>query len=416
QRISALRGMPDILPDEIKKWRHAEDAARTLFRQHGYEEIRTPLLEETALFNRSIGEETDIVQKQMYSFLDRGQREVSLRPEGTAPIARAYIEHGLGRAQETVKLYYIGPMFRNERPQAGRLRQFHQIGAEAMGSDSPYLDAEIISLMMRIITDCGLSDAELKINCLGCRKDKETFQQVLKTALSGQEINRLCEDCRKRYDRNILRVFDCKNEACRMALRSMPKVIDYLCPDCAARFDEVKTALELTGVKYTLFPFLVRGLDYYTGPVFEVSHKNLGSQDAVAAGGRYGDLILDLGGDRTPACGFAIGMERLLMAAPDKIGQGAGRQEIFVIALGSQARKKAFEVLNRLRNKGMSCQMAFDEKSLKSQMRFADKAGARKVLILGDTELKKGVAILRDMEQKQQKEISLDDVEDTHLW
>ncbi|MDD5449942.1 MAG: histidine--tRNA ligase [Candidatus Omnitrophica bacterium] len=409
--------MSDILPDEAAVWRRAEDNARAIFGQYGYQEIRTPILEETGLFKRSIGEETDIVQKQMYSFKDRGERDVSLRPEGTAPVVRAYLEHSLGNVLPVQRLYYIGPMFRNERPQAGRLRQFHQIGAEAIGSPSPYLDAEIISLMMGILAACGLGDVELKLNTLGCAKDKKAFEQALKKALAplAGKVGSLCEDCAKRYEKNILRLFDCKNDGCRKALVAAPRITDYLCGSCSGQFDRIKELLDAAGIKYTLTPSLVRGLDYYTGVVFEASHKNLGSQDAVAAGGRYDNLIEGLGGSSTPACGFAIGTDRVLLAAKGTEIKKAGL-DLFFIGLGDEAQKKAFSILSALRTKGVACQMGLDEKSLKSQMRLADRVGAKKVLILGDEELKKGVALLRDMETKTQKEIRLEDVTDTHLW
>jgi len=415
QNIRALKGMSDILPDEAGRWHCAENTAKSLFNQYGYEEIKTPILEETALFKRSIGEETDIVQKQMYSFRDRGDREVALRPEGTASIVRAYLEHSMDKASPISKLYYIGPMFRNEKPQAGRQRQFYQIGAEAIGSQSPYLDAELILLMMKILEKCGLGDAELKINSLGCDRDKKAFEQALKRALSGA-INCFCEDCKKRYGKNILRVFDCKNEACKQALRSAPKITDHLCADCKNHFGGVKEALDAAGIKYIINPYLVRGLDYYTGAVFEVTHKNLGSQDAVAAGGRYDNLIKEMGGAGAPACGFAIGFDRLLIAAADMISPAKNRAELFLIGLGAAAQKKIFHILAELRNEGVFCQMGFDEKSLKSQMRFADKINARRVLIIGDDELKSGKAVLRDMEKKEQKEMGLEDVTNTHLW
>lgn len=415
QKIKALRGMPDILPEEARFWQQAEHTARAVFGQYGYEEIRTPIIEETALFKRSIGEETDIVQKQMYSFEDRGDRDLTLRPEGTASIVRAYLEHNLAGLMPVSKLYYIGPMFRNERPQAGRLRQFHQAGAEAIGSLSPYLDVEIISLMMAILAACGLDSAELKINTLGCARDKKAFEQALKKALAGR-LGSLCEDCRKRYEKNILRVFDCKNESCIQALRAAPKIIDHLCAGCRDHFDRIKTTLASAGIKYIATPSLVRGLDYYTGAVFEASHKNLGSQDAVAAGGRYDNLIEEMGGQKTPACGFAIGMDRLLIAARDSMKAQKPGIDLFLIALGDEAQKRVFSILADLRRKGISCQMGLDEKSLKSQMRFADRVTAKRVLIIGDEELKKGRAVLRDMENKSQKEIGLEDVSDTHLW
>jgi histidyl-tRNA synthetase len=413
--IKALRGMSDILPDEAGIWQFVENSAKVLLRQYGYEEIRTPILEEAALFTRSIGEESDIVQKQMYSFKDRGEREVALRPEGTASVVRAYLEHNLDKLSTVNKLYYLGPMFRNERPQAGRSRQFYQIGAEAFGSSSPLMDSEIICMMIKILESAGLLEAELKINSLGCDKDKKAFENSLKKALSGQ-LNCLCADCARRYEKNILRLFDCKNESCKQIFRTMPKIFDSLCRECKSDFDEIKNMLDNVGIKYTIAPFLVRGLDYYTGVVFEVTHKNLGSQDAVAAGGRYDNLVEELGGSKTPACGFAIGLERLIMAASGKIGVKEDKAELFLIGLGQAAQKAAFKILTALRNKGVACQMGIDEKSLKSQMRFADKINAKRVLIIGEAELKTGMAVLRDMQNKTQKEIRLEDVTDTHVW
>jgi len=415
KKISALRGMFDILPDEVVKWRQVEAAARGLFSQYGYEEIRTPIMEETRLFARSIGEGTDIVEKQMYCFKDRGERDVSLRPEGTAPVVRAYLEHGLGKVSPVTKLYYIGPMFRSERPQSGRNRQFHQIGVEVIGSGSAFVDAEIIGLMMKLLGLSGLTHAELSVNSLGCAADKAEFEKILKKALAP-EMNRLCPDCVRRSKVNILRVFDCKNESCRRVLRAAPTILDSVCPPCRQHFESVKSALGSIGITYTVMPFLVRGLDYYTGTVFEVTHKNLGSQDAVGAGGRYDNLIAQIGGESTSACGFAVGVERILLAARD-LPPGAGdRPDLFIIGLGDQAGQWAFKTLTELRDKGISCQMGFEGKSLKSQMRFADKIRAKRVLIVGEDELKSQKAILRDMDSKQQREVGIRDVANTQLW
>lgn len=413
--IKGLRGMPDILPGDAGRWQYIENTARALFAQYGYGEIKTPVLEETALFQRSIGEETDIVQKQMYNFKDRGNRDIALRPEGTAPIVRSYLEHNLDKQMPYCRLYYVGPMFRSERPQAGRNRQFYQIGVEAIGSASPYADAEVICLMMKLLEASGLHDTELKINCLGCDKDKGAFEQVLRKALEKQ-VKCLCEDCVQRHKKNVLRIFDCKNDSCKLILGSAPKIVDHICPDCQAHFNKVKEALESIKIKYSVNPLLVRGLDYYTGTVFEVTHKNLGSQDAVAAGGRYDGLIDDMGGDRTPACGFAIGVDRLLLAAKDKIPSCNNDVDLFLVLLGEEAQKKGFKILADLRENGVACQMTHEAKSLKSQMRLADRLKAKKVLIIGEDELKNDKAILRDMENKQQKEIKINDVTNTHLW
>lgn len=406
--------MPDILPDEIRQWQAAEESARRIFALYGYKEMRTPIMEEEALFKRGIGLGTDIVQKQMYTFKDRGERPVALRPEGTASVVRAYLENDLANKLPLCRLYYIGPMFRSERPQAGRLRQFYQIGLEAIGSDSPYVDAEAVYIMLKILEAARLDGVDLKINSLGCKKDKKAFGEVLKKDL-GIKIKSLCEDCGRRHETNVLRVFDCKNDSCKAVLKSAPKIIDHICPECRAHFDKVKEALGSVAVKYAVDPFLVRGLDYYTGTVFEATHKDLGSQDAVAAGGRYDDLIEEMGGKPTPACGFAIGLDRLLLAAKDKMGLEAQRPGIFLILLGDGAQKIGFKLLADLTNQGVSAQADFGGKSLKSQMRLADRIGAKKVLIIGDEELKKRSAVLRDMEKKEQKEISIDDVTDTHL-
>lgn len=413
--IKALKGMPDILPQDVKKWQHIEAMARRVFRDFGYEEIRTPILEEEALFTRSIGKGTEIVQKQMFSFKDRGERDVALRPEGTAPAVRAYLEHGLDAKMPVCKLFYIGPMFRSERPQAGRSRQFYQIGAELIGFNSPYVDVDMIALMMKLFEACSLGDAELNINSLGCGKDKIHFEKILKEAMAP-DLKRLCEDCRKRYDRNILRIFDCKNEGCRALLRGAPKVAEHICSGCKSHFEKARAGLTSIGIKYRVEPFLVRGLDYYTGTVFEVTHKDLGSQDAVAAGGRYDGLIEELGGAPTPACGFALGLDRLILAAGDRIKASEERLEVFLALLGEEANALGIKLLRKLRDKGVLCETCFEAKSLKSQMRLADRLGAKKVMIIGGDEIAKDVAVIRNMDTKEQKEIKLEDAADTHLW
>ena len=407
--ITGLRGMPDILPSEAGAWRTVENKAREVLRQFGYGELRTPVLEEAALFQRTIGEETDIVQKQMYTFKDRGERLLSLRPEGTASIVRSYIEHHLGLEMPLARFYYVGAMFRSERPQAGRNRQFHQIGAEAIGGESPYLDAEIITLMMRILAAAGLAQTTLKINSLGCEADKKAFGALLRDALAGTK-NGLCPDCVIRYEKNILRIFDCKNETCREIVRAAPRITEHLCVDCITHFQAVQEALTSVNISYVIDPLLVRGLDYYSKTVFEVSCPGLGSQDAVAAGGRYNRLIEDLGGTPTPACGFALGVERVLMAAKDAGVPEEGSIDIFFVLLGDGAKKTAFAAITALRDRGMVCQMEADGKSLKSQMRLADRLKARHVVIIGDDELARSIAVVRNMNTRAQSEIALKDL------
>jgi len=402
-QIRAIRGTKDILPGESMQWSAAENLARDLFAKYGYEEIRTPVIEDTALFKRSIGDTTDIVQKQMYTFQDRGERSITLRPEGTAPVVRAYLENNINNKQGLVKLFYMGPMFRAERPQAGRQRQFHQIGVEAIGSASPYLDAEVIALLVNFLKAAGVKDFEVKINNLGCDKDKKIFCDQLKEGLKPN-LERLCEDCQSRFGKNVLRILDCKNHDCK---KLIPVITSYQCDDCESHYHKVLDMLNLLGVKYKTYAHLVRGLDYYTGTVFEVTAAGLGSQDAIAAGGRYGNLIKDLGGPDVPAIGFAIGIERLLMASSPESIVHSPETKIYIATLGEAARKKAFELASELREAGIVCIMEYDEKSLKAQLKAASNQECKYAVILGDDELKKDKIILRDMSKSEQEEISL---------
>jgi len=405
--INVLKGMKDILPEEVTNWQYIEEKARKLFELYGYNEIRTPTLEETSLFTKSIGQGTDIVQKEMYTFKDKGKRSISLRPEGTAPIVRAYIENNLDKIGGLVKLYYIGPMFRSERPQAGRQRQFNQIGIEAIGSLSPYLDAEVILLMKAYFDNIGLDGYKIKLNSLGCSKDKTALKKELKKFLS-KETNRLCKDCKVRYKKNILRVFDCKVDSCKALLREAPKMIDFLCVECATHFNNVKSALDSLGVKYEVDSYIVRGLDYYTRTTFEATHPSLGAQDAICAGGRYDNLVKDFGGPKIGACGFALGQERILTALNLKKREPAALG-IYMATLGEDAYKKGFSLLNELRRSGISSETDYESKSLKAQMRAANKLKARYVAILGEDELEKGIVALRDMSTSRQEEIKLED-------
>lgn len=415
KRISALRGMKDILPEEVGLWVDLEKKSRRVLYIYGYKEIRTPILEESSLFIRSIGEGTDIVQKEMFRFKDRGGRDITLRPEGTASIARAFIEHSFHKKSPVWKLFYIGPMFRSERPQAGRLRQFHQIGVEAIGSASAYMDAEIITLMLDLIKEFGLNGCKIRLNTLGCPRDKHRYNQILKEVLFPKK-QFLCQDCKVRLEHNILRVFDCKNPACKTILKDMPKISENICEDCSSHFKHLQDILTKTDIKFLVDPGLVRGLDYYTKTGFEVIHNTLGAQDAVGAGGRYDGLISELGGTAMPACGFAIGFERLVLALEKShsvaFEDNHRSKGICVITLGQQAKMVGFDVLQKLRSKGIKANMSFEEQSLKSQMRAAQKAGARGVVIIGEEELKKNRIILKDMEKKTQSECRMDDIVD----
>jgi len=414
-KVSSIKGMRDIMAPEVFLWQYIEETARDLFRLSGYSQIRTPVLEETPLFRRAIGEGTDIVNKEMYTFTDRGGRSVTLRPEGTAPIARAYIEHKMG-GEGLSQLYYIGPMFRSERPQKGRSRQFHQIGAEAIGSSGPYIDVSVIQLLKLFFERLPLKDFKLKLCSLGCSRDKEALAASLKEFLGPQEA-RLCPDCKVRLKKNVLRTLDCKVESCRALLRNAPKAKDHLCDKCLTHYNEVKRSLGELGIEFTEDPYMVRGLDYYTNTVFEVVHPGLGAQDAIAAGGRYDGLISDFGGKPTGAFGFAVGIERLIMAYNHENGGygKAERPEVFFVLpeAGHEAYAEAFRLRKSLLEDGIASWMNLEQRSMKAQMRQANKKGARIAVIIGGDELKRTEATVRDMGTKEQRGIPLRDVRQT---
>lgn len=407
----ALRGMKDILPGSLGLWQNIEKNAVSILRQFGYREIRTPVLEEKGLFVKSIGDQTDIVTKEMFSFTDRGERDVVLRPEGTAPIVRAYLEANLHKRDPFQKFYYIEPMFRAERPQAGRMRQFHQIGAEAIGSLDPVIDAEMILLLAAVLDKCGVKDYTIRLNNLGCRNDKIRLSNVLKEQFCDKKVM-LCDDCKKRLEKNTLRILDCKKDSCKTVARGALKTVDFLCKGCKDHFIGVQEYLKGTSVEKScrIDPYIVRGLDYYTGTVFEVSHPVLGAQDAVGAGGRYDNLVKDMGGPAMGAVGFALGIERMLIACKEKAPLFSEQPAIYVATIGEKAEKEGFRITNELRNAGIECNMNYEGSSLKSQMRGADKLKSAFTLIIGDDELMKGEAVLRDMKTKEQLNIKFSDV------
>ena len=407
----ALRGMKDTLPGVSEIWQRLEADSITVLRRFGYREIRTPVLEEKALFVKSIGGETDIVTKEMFSFCDRGERDVVLRPEGTAPIVRAYLEANLHKTDPFQKLYYIGPMFRAERPQAGRFRQFHQIGAEAIGSPSPVVDAEIILLLAAILDKNGIKDYTIRLNNLGCHDDKARLSGDLKNIFSDKKAI-LCEDCRKRLEKNPLRILDCKKDNCRNVVRGALKSADFLCKDCKDHFSDVKKYLKGTAAEKKCVddPYIVRGLDYYTGTVFEVSHNALGAQDAIGAGGRYDNLVKDMEGPALGAVGFALGIERMLIACEKDFKPLKSPGNIYVATIGGKAREEGFRITNELRDAGVICNMDYEGNSLKSQMRYADKSNSAFTLIIGEDELARDEAVLRDMGTKEQINIKFSDI------
>jgi histidyl-tRNA synthetase len=410
--IQLIRGFKDILPGEVELWQKIEQEARALFESFGFREIRIPIMEKTELFKRSIGEDTDIVEKEMYTFADRGGDMVTLRPEATASIVRAYIQHKLYAPDPVQRLFMIGPMFRRERPQKGRYRQFYQIDAEIFGVASPLADAQLIFLLVTLLSRLQAKNVEAHVNSLGCPACRPGFRDALQGMLAKLD-DRLCEDCRRRKDRNPLRVLDCKVPGCREALTGAPSIIDHLCGDCRRDFDELQAALTALGVSYIVDKRLVRGLDYYTRATFEIQTGGLGAQSAVAGGGRYDKLVKELGGPDLPATGFAIGFDRLAEIVGLQAGDCQLRPDVFIAALGSRGRALAFEWSCRLGREGVRVEMEFGEKSLKSLMKSADRLKAAHVLMVGDQELEKQTAVLRNMQTKEQADVPFDRVVDT---
>ncbi len=404
-KIKALKGFKDILPDEAVLWQYVEQVARDIFQRFGYREIRVPILEKTGLFARSIGETTDIVEKEMYSFIDRNGDSLTMRPEGTASVLRAFIEHNLQAERPVQKLYTIGPMFRHERPQKGRLRQFHQMSVEAVGAEQPEVDAEIMAMAWMVITELGL-DVSLEINSLGCPKCRPTFNEALLKFLA-QSQDSLCPDCERRRDKNPLRVLDCKNKTCQEHYVDAPSILEHLCSECADHFQAVESYLKALDIEYRVNSFMVRGLDYYTRTTFELLTNDLGAQSAVGAGGRYDGLVQRLGGPALPGIGFAMGLERLTLLLAEQQKKVSKQVDVFIAALGQPARERGFSMANALRHQGLAVVMDYAGRSLKSQMKQAARYGSRFVLIVGDNELTTGQAVMRDMDSHAQWEVAL---------
>jgi len=410
---AAPRGTYDILPDQASKWQRIEGSIRDLCRVFGYREIRTPVFEYTDLFTRGIGEATDIVEKEMYTFEDKGGRSLTLRPEGTAPVVRAYLENKLYGEAQPVKVYYIGPMFRYERPQAGRYRQFFQFGAEAIGSQDPFLDVEMIVMPVRLYESLGLSRFIIKLNSLGCPRCRPRYREVLSGFLAPR-LDELCSSCRSRYERNPLRILDCKRERCREQLDGVPAIFDYLCDECGEHFRAVTEYLDDMGFDYELDQTLVRGFDYYTKTVFEIITPELGAQDAISGGGRYDGLVEECGGKPTPGVGVAVGLDRLVLALETHgiSVPSADDVDVFVAGIGSGVRSYVTRLVTELRDRATVTEIDYTGKSLRAQMRVADKLKARRVVIIGEDELTKGVASVRDMYSGEQREVPLDDIVD----
>jgi len=406
----APRGTRDVLPEESWKWQRVERVFRETADRFGYREIRLPVFEETELFARGIGDATDIVRKEMYTFTDRKGRSLTLRPEGTAGVVRSFIEHNMGRGARLTKLYYFCPMFRYERPQAGRYRQFWQWGLEAIGSMNPAVDAEIIHFSVNLFESLGLAGAEARINSAGCPACTPSYNELLRERLAGS-LDQFCDDCRVRYERNPRRMFDCKNEHCLELLADAPSILESLCSECAEHFASVRDLLSRTSVRFVVDASMARGLDYYTKTVFEVHYAGLGAQSALCGGGRYDALVEELGGAATPACGVSSGVERLLTALTD-MGVMAGSEPgpaVYVASLGSDAALAAATVIAELRQ-SVSVETDYQGRSLKAQMKEAGKLGAGHVVIIGEDEVARGVAVVKNMKTGGQDEMAVDKV------
>lgn len=408
---NAPRGTKDILPDTVGDWNYVEGEIRELCRRFGYSEIRTPIFEHTELFQRGIGEGTDVVDKEMYTFTDRGERSITLRPENTASAVRAYLQNKLYAQSNLVKLFYIGSMFRYDRPQAGRMREFHQFGVEALGEANPAVDAEVILLAMNLLEGLGLKDLELSINSVGCPKCRSKYRTMLQDFFRDK-LEDLCEDCRSRFERSPLRILDCKKDSDKPYMADAPKITDCLCEECAEHFAKLKELLTSAGISFTHDPRLVRGLDYYTKTAFEIKYPPLGAQSAVAGGGRYDGLIEEMGGNPTPAVGFATGLERLLLALESQnlLPEKNRSVDAYVVALGETAQAEGFKLLNSLRQQGLSAAMDFAGRSMKAQMKQANKLGAKYSVILGEDEISEGVVMLRSMEDSSQAKVPMNQV------
>lgn len=408
-RMSAPRGTIDILPSEAKRWSALESALREVCALYGYGEIRTPIFEHTELFARGIGSDTDVVEKEMYTFVDRGERSLTLRPEGTAGAVRAYLERRLDAEAQPVKLFYVGPMFRYERPQAGRARQFHQLGVECIGSADAGADVEVIALLAALFRRIGLNDFDIHLNSIGCPKCRPAYVEKLREALTPIRSS-LCKSCQDRFERNTLRVLDCKRDTCRELTKDAPIMLEHLCDECDEHFQQVRTYLDDIGIKYTINTRLVRGLDYYTRTVFEFVSPHLGAQDALGGGGRYDGLVETLGGQPTPAVGFAAGMERILLATEANAVATGPQLDAYVATLGDDGRRAGIALAERLRAAGLRVELDYMDRSLKAQMRQANRHGAHVVLIVGDDEAKAGTVQVRDMRTGDERAVDRDKV------
>ncbi len=405
----AIKGTKDVLPKEVHKNQYIEATALDIAEKFGYKEIRTPMFEHTELFQRGVGDTTDVVQKEMYTFDDKGGRSITLRPEGTAGAVRSYLENGLCNEALPQKVCYVGPCFRYEKPQAGRLREFHQFGVECFGTASPLADAELISLGKSIFDTLEVKDISLEINSIGCPTCRAEYHKALKEYFSSRK-DELCDTCRDRLDRNPMRILDCKSPVCSEIAKDAPVVTDYLCEECDEHFKKVQEYLKAMNIEYTINPKIVRGLDYYTKTVFEFISNSIGAQGTVAGGGRYDGLVDELGGQKTPSLGFAMGLERLmmLMDAQNAPFPDASAPDLFVVALGDKATLKAVEIVKDMRAEGFTALMDLNQRSVRAQMKYADKLGAKFNIVIGDNEVENGTAKLKNMSTGEETDIALE--------
>jgi len=405
------RGTNDIMPGEVETWQYLERQLRHICEEYGYAEIRTPIFEHTELFLRGVGDSTDIVEKEMYTFTDRGDRSITLRPEGTASAVRAYLEGKLYAGPQPVKLYYTGPMFRYDRPQAGRYRQFHQFGVEVFGSDDPAVDAEVIAMGMDFYSRLGLKNLELHINSVGCPDCRPVLRRKLQDYFRPR-LEALCPNCRERYEKNPLRILDCKESRCNEPGSDAPTTVDCLCDNCLNHFESVKKHLDLLNLHYLVDRRLVRGLDYYTHTAFEIMVPDIGAQSSIGGGGRYNGLVETCGGPPTPGIGYALGMERIILAMKNQgcVMPGSHGLNVFVVTAGKAAAIAAFRLLFKIRGAGISADKDYLNRSLKAQMKYAGKTRARFVVIIGEEELKRDTAVVRDMGAQEQTTVAMGEV------
>lgn len=408
---NAPKGTKDILPGQVYKWHFVENAFREACSKYVFKEIRTPVFEHTELFARGVGDTTDIVEKQMYTFEDYGKRSITLKPEGTSPVVRAFVEHKLYAEVQPSKYYYIIPCFRYEKPQSGRLREFHQFGIEIFGTDNMMADAEVIGFAADFLSSLGIDGLELRINSIGCPVCREKHRAALREFLTPK-FDELCDTCKGRFDRNPMRILDCKSSVCQDLVQGAPVMLDYLCDDCQTAFDELKGNLDAMGIEYTVDPGIVRGLDYYTKTAFEFVSNNIGAQGTVCGGGRYDNLIEEIGGPPIPGVGFGLGIERLLL-----VMEGAGIEipepdnvEVFVAVMGNRAKAFGLKLMRDLRKEGIKAEMDLMGRNIKGQFKYSDRLNAKYTIVIGDNELDQNLVSIKDMSTSTQKQVPLDDI------